>query len=104
MKELTGTSRTGTVSTMTEERKAAERLAFKFLCLLLVIACLVWIIPWVWDMFSPFIIAIPLAAVLQPVISFLQKKLKFRRGLASLVVVLVAAAVVLLALKKRKEA
>ena len=80
---------------MTEERKAAERLAFKFLCLLLVIACLVWIIPWVWDMFSPFIIAIPLAAVLQPVISFLQKKLKFRRGLASLVVVLVAAAVVL---------
>ena len=80
---------------MTEERKAAERLAFKFLCLLIVIAVFVWIVPWVWSMFSPFIIAIPLAAVLQPLIGFLQNKLKFKRGLASIIVVLVVTAVVL---------
>ena len=80
---------------MTEERKAAERLTFKFLCLLIVIAVFVWIVPWVWSMFSPVIIASPLAAVLQPLIGFLQKKLKFKRGLASLVVVLVVTAVVL---------
>ena len=80
---------------MTEERKAAERLAFKFLCLLLVIAVFIWAVPQVWDKLSPFIIAIPLAAMLQPVIAFLQKRLKLPRGLASLLVVLVLTAVVL---------
>ena len=80
---------------MTEERKAAERLVFKFLCLLLVIAVFIWIVPQVWDKLSPFIIAIPLAAVLQPVIEFLQKKVKLKRGFASLLVVLVLSAIVL---------
>ena len=80
---------------MTEERKAAERLAFKFICLLLVITALVWIFPQVWHKLSPFIVAIPLAAMLQPIIGFLQKKLKFRRGFATLLVVLVMTAVVL---------
>ena len=80
---------------LTEERKAAERLAFKFLCLLLIIAALVWIVPQIWDKLSPFIIASPLAALLQPIIGFLVKKLKIKRGIASLVVVLVLTAVVL---------
>ena len=79
---------------MTEERKAAERLAFKFLCLLLIIAVFIWIVPQIWDKLSPFIIAIPLAAMLQPVITFLQKKLKLKRGLATLIVVLILTAVV----------
>jgi len=80
---------------MTEERKAAERLAFKFLCLLLVIAVVVWIVPMAWHLLSPFIVAIPLAALLQPIIAFMQKKLKFRRGFASLLIVLVLTAIVL---------
>ena len=80
---------------LTEERKAAERLTFKFLCLLLVIFALIWIVPMVWRMLSPFIVAIPLAALLQPLISFLQKKLKFKRGIATLLLVLVLTAVVL---------
>ena len=80
---------------MTEERKAAERLVFKFLCLLLIIAVFIWIVPEVWDKLSPFIIAIPLAAMLQPVITFLQRKLKLKRGFATLIVVLVLTAIVL---------
>lgn len=80
---------------MTEERKAAERLTFKFLCLLLIIAAVVWIVPLAWRMLSPFIVAVPLAAVLQPIIAFMQKKLKFRRGFASLLIVLILTAVVL---------
>ena len=80
---------------LTEERKAAERLTFKFICLLLVIFALIWIVPMVWRMLSPFIVAIPLAALLQPLISFLQKKLKFKRGFATLLLVLVLTAVVL---------
>jgi len=80
---------------MTEERKAAERLTFKFLCLLLIIAAVVWIVPLAWRMLSPFIVAVPLAAILQPIIAFMQKKLKFRRGFASLLIVLILTAVVL---------
>ena len=80
---------------MTEERKAAERLTFRFICLLLIIFALIWVVPMAWDMLSPFIIAVPLAALLQPLIAFFQKKLKFKRGLATLMLVLVLTAVVL---------
>ena len=80
---------------MTEERKAAERLAFKFLCLLLIVAAFAWVIPQLWDKLSPFIIAVPIAALLQPVIAFLQNKGKLKRGFATLFVVLVTSAVTL---------
>ena len=80
---------------MTEQRKAAERLFFRFLCLLFVIAVVIWILPQVWNKLSPFIVSVPLAALLQPVISFLQKKVRLKRGLASLVVVLLLTAVFL---------
>ena len=73
---------------MSEERKAAERLALRLLGFLLIAAFLIWVLPEIWDKLSPFIIAIPLAAALQPVIRFLEKKLKLRRGAASLVPVL----------------
>ncbi len=80
---------------MTEERKAAERLTFRVICLLLIIFALIWVVPMAWSMLSPFIIAIPLAALLQPLITFFQKKLKFKRGLATLLLVLVLTAIVL---------
>ena len=73
---------------MSEERKAAERLALRLLGFLLIAAFLIWVLPEIWDKLSPFIIAIPLAAALQPVIRFLEKKLKLRRSAASLVPVL----------------
>ena len=73
---------------MSEERKAAERLALRLLGFLLTAAFVIWVLPEIWDKLSPFIIAIPLAAALQPVIRFLEKKLKLRRGAASLVPVL----------------
>lgn len=74
---------------MTPERKAAERLTFRFLCLLLALAAIVWILPEAWDKFSPFIIGIPLAAVLQGPVGFLQKRLKMKRSIASLLLVLI---------------
>ena len=73
---------------MSEERKAAERLALRLLGLLLAYAALRWLLPEVWDKLSPFIIAIPLAAALQPVIRFLQKKIKMKRSPAALIPVL----------------
>ena len=80
---------------MTEERKAAERLAFRLLCVLLALCAVVWLLPQVWEKLSPFIISVPVAAMLQPVIRFLQKKLKFKKSPAVLIPVLLLLLVVL---------
>ncbi len=81
-------ARNGAVRRMSEERKAAERLLFRGLCAALGIVCIVWVLPQVWDKLSPFIISIPIAAALQPVIRFFQKKIKLKRSPASLIPVL----------------
>ena len=73
---------------MTQERKAAERLLLRLLGVLLAYAALRWVLPQVWDKLSPFIIAIPIAAALQPVIRFLQKRVKMKRSPAALIPVL----------------
>ena len=73
---------------MSEERKAAERLAIKGVGAIAAIAFLFWAVPQVWDKLSPFIIAIPLAAALQPVILFAQNKMKIKRGISVLICVL----------------
>ena len=73
---------------LSEERKAAERMIFRVVGTAVALAACVWLLPIVWDKLSPFIIAIPLAALLQPLIEFLQKKLKMKRGLATVILVL----------------
>lgn len=73
---------------MSEERKAAERLLLRLLGVVLAYFALLWVLPEVWDKLSPFIIAIPVAAALQPVIRFLQKTVKMKRSPASLIPVL----------------
>ena len=73
---------------MSEERKAAERLALKGMGAIILIVLLFWAVPQVWDKLSPFIIAIPLAAALQPAIRFAQNKLKIKRGISVLICVL----------------
>jgi len=73
---------------MSEERKAAERLMVKGLGAVILIGLAFWLIPLLWDKLSPFIIAIPLAAMLQPVIRFADRKLKIKRGFSVLVCVL----------------
>ena len=73
---------------MSEERKAVERMLLRLLGVATAFAVLHWILPEVWDKLSPFIIAIPLAAALQPVIRFLQKRIKMKRSPAALIPVL----------------
>ena len=73
---------------MTEERKAAERLLLRLLGVAAALAAVYWVLPQAWDKLSPFIIAIPIAAALQPVIRFLQKRIKLRRSPAALIPVL----------------
>lgn len=73
---------------MSEERKAAERLAVKGLGAVILTGLCFWLIPLMWDKLSVFIIAIPLAAMLQPVIRFAAEKLKMKRGVSVLICVL----------------
>ena len=73
---------------MSEERKAAERLAMKGIGAVIIAALVFWAVPKAWDLLSPFILAVPLAAVLQPVIRFAQERMKIRRGISVLICVL----------------
>ena len=73
---------------LSNERIAAERLAFRLLAFVVILFAASWLIPQVWDKLSPFIIAIPIAAMLQPVIRFFHRRLKVRRGVTALVLVL----------------
>ena len=80
---------------MSEERKAAERLLVKGIGAIVLIAFAFWAVPVFWDKLSPFIIAIPIAALLQPVIRFAKEKLKIKRGISVLVCVLLILAVLI---------
>lgn len=73
---------------MSRERRAVERLALKGIGAIILTALAFWAVPQVWDKLSPFVIAVPLAAMLQPVIRFAQDKLKIRRGITALICVL----------------
>ena len=63
-------------------RYAAGRLGLRLLFALAFILFVTQLVPQLWNVLSPFIIALPVAAMLQPLIRFFQKKLHFRRGLA----------------------
>ncbi len=63
-------------------RIAAERLLMRALLCALALLFIVLAVPFLFRVLSPFIIALPIAAMLQPLIRFCQKKLHFKRGLA----------------------
>ena len=63
-------------------RYAAERLALRIILAALAVFFVMTVVPEIWRFLSPFLVAIPVAASLQPAIRFLQVKLRFRRGLA----------------------
>ena len=80
---------------MSEERRAAERLTVKGIITIVLIVFFLWAIPQIWDKLSPFIVAIPLAAMLQPVIRFAENKIKLKRGITTLICVLLLIAILL---------
>ncbi len=72
---------------LSNERRAAERLGFKLLAAIVIFLVASWLVPLAWDKLSPFIIAIPIAAMLQPVIRFFYKRMKISRAVTSLILV-----------------
>ncbi len=73
---------------ISKERVAAERLAFRLVAVIIMLLAASWLVPQAWDKLSPFIIAVPIAAMLQPVIRFFHNRVKVRRGITSLVLVI----------------
>lgn len=69
---------------MTEERKAVERLACRMIVTVAAVVALWVFVPFLWDKLSPFVIAVPMAALMQPVITFLERRMKIKRGAAVL--------------------
>ena len=80
---------------LSEERKAFERLSFKTVIIVIVLIAAFLLVPLAWNMLSPFIIAIPLAAMLQPVIRFCFTRLKIKKSVSSLILVILLLALVI---------
>ncbi len=78
---------------LSEERKALERLVYRAVVCVVAAAAVLLLLPVAWDKLSPFIVCVPVAAMLQPVIRFLEEKCRFRRMPAVLLPVLVVVAV-----------
>lgn len=79
---------------LSEERKALERLIARAVVTLLVAVLAVLLVPVIWDKMSVFIICVPVAAMLQPIIRFLERRCHFKRSPAVLLPVLLAVAIV----------
>lgn len=79
---------------MSDERKALERLVFRIAAAALLAVLAAWLIPILWDYLSPFIVAVPLAALASPAADRLQKRLKLKRAPAVLLPVLLICALV----------
>ena len=73
---------------MTPQRRAVERLSVKLGIILAVLAAAYFLSPLAWKYLSPFIIAFPFAAMIQPVARFMERKFHLKRSLTILIMVL----------------
>ena len=80
---------------MREERKALERLAAFLAGIIVVLLVVRFLVPVVWQFFSPFIVALAIAAVLQRPIRLLEKKVHLKHSAAVMVPVLLTVLVLL---------
>ena len=74
-------------------RYALERIALRLVFAVLFIVFIYTCLPWIWSLFSPFIIATIIAALLEPVIRFSIQKLKMKRGITTAILVLLLTAI-----------
>lgn len=83
---------------MTETRKVFMRLLFRLSLLAALGLLCAFALPFLWNILSPFIIALCLAAMLQPAVRFATNKLRFKRSIAAFIAVFFVCAVALLIL------
>ena len=73
---------------MTDERRAAERLAFGIVSWVTAIVAIVILVPLAWKYLSPFLLALPAAAMLQRPARWLEKKLPLKPGVMRMIITL----------------
>lgn len=78
---------------MTEERKALERLVCRGVITVLTVVGVWLLAPLCWNYLSPFIIAVPVAAMLSPLTHVLERRMKIPRAPAVLIPVLLLCSV-----------
>ena len=74
---------------MNEKRKQYFKIFVHFLLLGLIIFCCVKVLPYMVKLFAPFIIAFIIAMIAEPVVNFLEKKLKLKRKYTALGIIFV---------------
>ena len=81
---------------MSEVRISTERLIAHSLILIIVSTLLYYLLPAIWRYLSPFLLAIPFAAIVQPVSRFLEKKCRIRHNAAVIIPLVLLVLIVLL--------
>lgn len=79
---------------LTNVGRAVWRLLLRFAAAVAVILVIWFLGPWIWRLFSPFLLAIPVAAALQRPIRWGEKRLKLKHGLSVAVWVILVCAVI----------
>lgn len=80
---------------MTPQRRAVERLSIKLGLAVVVLTLAFFLLPVIWTYLSPFIIALPFAAMIQPTAHFLERKFHLKHSPAVLIPVLIMLLVML---------
>lgn len=81
---------------MSEVRISAERLIAHSLVLVIVSTLLYFLLPAIWRYLSPFLLAVPFAAIIQPLSRFLEKKCRLKHNAAVIVPLVLLVLIVLL--------
>lgn len=80
------------------ERRAIERLSVRFVVVAAAVVLVALLAPMAWHYLSPFIIALPFAAMVQPVVGWLEKKLHLKHAPAVMIPVVILVLVLMAAL------
>ena len=80
---------------MTRERRAMERIIFRILAVVAAGLALYLLLPVCWNYLSPFIISIPIASMLQPLIRYLEEKVRMKHTAAVIIPVVLLIILVL---------
>lgn len=83
---------------MTPQRRAVERLSVYLGLMILCVVLAILLIPVLWRYMSPFIISVPLAAMINPITRFLEKRLHFKHTPAVMIPVIALLLLVLAAI------
>ena len=70
------------------------KILFNYLFAIIIAVFIIFVLPWALEFFWPFVVAAVIAAIANPLVRFLEKKMKIRRKAGSVVVIVLTIALV----------